>query len=507
MPKAYPIGQLESSPEGREAFLQVVQGCLQGVAPELVTALVVAARRRDPEAVLALEEALLRSVLAAAGRMVAGFLQVLHRDAAWVAGTVGRARAGAGRPTRSRGWRSTPVASLGGVRMLVHTPYVADDLRGRPGPTRARGRRGPSGGGRYPVLDALGIAHGATPALRSEVARQTVRGSSFEEARAALSERGIVLDRKTVRDIALDLGSAALVQREARQHAARDGAVLTEELAGRRVVVSVDGGRIRLREGGDRGRRGKRKGRRYRTPWREPKVIAIYVIDEKGRKVSDLPIVYDATLCDADATFSILATELKLRGGQNALELIMVGDGAPWIWNRAEELARTVGLDPAKITEVADFYHAVEHLTAIAELCTRWTEDRRKRWVKSMRHKLVQGKVLEVIAAAKALCRGRNARRLRTEVEYFETRKSRMRYRTFRRRGIPLGSGAVESAIRRVVNLRLKGPSMFWRGPNAERMLHLRAYFKAGRWDELMRRVLYRSPDGGPAPEAVRVAA
>lgn len=43
-----------------------------------------------------------------------------------------------------------------------------------------------------------------------------------------------------------------------------------------------------------------------------------------------------------------------------------------------------------------------------------------------------------------------------------------------------MGSGAVESAIRRVINLRLKGPSIFWRGPNAERVLHMRAYLKAG---------------------------
>ncbi len=112
-----------------------------------------------------------------------------------------------------------------------------------------------------------------------------------------------------------------------------------------------------------------------------------------------------------------------------------------------------------------------------------------------------------VIQAARAHCRGRNARRIRTEVAYFEERKDRMRYRAFRRRGIPLGSGAVESAIRRVINLRLKGPSIFWRKQNAERVLHMRSYLKAGRWDELMRRVLHRSPDGEPTGAARRMVA
>jgi len=82
-----------------------------------------------------------------------------------------------------------------------------------------------------------------------------------------------------------------------------------------------------------------------------------------------------------------------------------------------------------------------------------------------------------------------------------------MRYDEFRRRGIPQGSGAVESAIRRVVNLRLKGPSIFWRGPNAERMLHLRCYLKAGRWAELMLRVMHRSPSGLPTRERLCEAA
>ena len=80
-------------------------------------------------------------------------------------------------------------------------------------------------------------------------------------------------------------------------------------------------------------------------------------------------------------------------------------------------------------------------------------------------------------------------------------------YADFARRGIPLGSGGVESAIRRVVNLRLKGPSIFWRKGNAECMLHLRSYLKAGRWDELMRRVMHRSPDGKPAASALSQAA
>jgi len=116
--------------------------------------------------------------------------------------------------------------------------------------------------------------------------------------------------------------------------------------------------------------------------------------------------------------------------------------------------------------------------------------------------------VLEAITKeARALARGRNAGKILTEVRYLESRREMMRYDEFRRRGIQQGSGAVESAVRRVVNLRLKGPSIFWRGPNAERMLHLRCYLKAGRWIELMLRVMHRSPIGLPTQGELRNAA
>lgn len=507
MTHSYPIGAPAFIPERRDQFARLVRESLGVVLEGVVASLDLAAEERSPVAFFAAEQSIVRELMMAASHVAAGLLSYLHRDCRWVQERVAVARGRRPHATRSRGWRRTPVQFLGGARLLIETPYCVRDLRARPGRRRGSGRRGASGSGFYPVLEGSGIAERATPALRSEVARQTVRASSFEEAREALAERGIELDKKSVRTIALDVGACALEQREARLDAAREGRVFSDELAGKRIVVSVDGGRIRMREGGRRGRRGKRKHRRFRTPWREPKLLAVYVIDKKGKKVADVPMIYDGTLGDADATFKILCAELKLRGAARAAEIILVGDGAPWIWNRADDLARTLDLEPRKIVQVADFYHAVEHLTAIADLCRGWPEARRKRWVRRMRRLLKAGGVEEVIEIATALCRGRNASKIRTQVEYFEERKHRMRYRAFRRRGIPLGSGAVESAIRRVINLRLKGPSIFWRGPNAERMLHLRAYFKAGRWDELMLRVMYASPCGSCAAQVNRDAA
>jgi len=63
--------------------------------------------------------------------------------------------------------------------------------------------------------------------------------------------------------------------------------------------------------------------------------------------------------------------------------------------------------------------------------------------------------------------------------------KKRMNYKEVCELKLPIGSGAVESAIRRVINLRLKGASIYWLEEMAEAMLMLRSYYKAGRWNTL----------------------
>ena len=74
------------------------------------------------------------------------------------------------------------------------------------------------------------------------------------------------------------------------------------------------------------------------------------------------------------------------------------------------------------------------------------------------------------------------------EIDYLDKHEAHLRYDWFKYRGSPLGSGAVESAIRRVINLRLKGNGIYWREENAEAMLVLRAAALTGRWQETMER-------------------
>ena len=98
---------------------------------------------------------------------------------------------------------------------------------------------------------------------------------------------------------------------------------------------------------------------------------------------------------------------------------------------------------------------------------------------------LIRWSLEQVIAAVRSICRGRHSKAIRTHREYFIKHQSRMAYAKLMALKLPIGSGAIESTVRRVVNLRLKGPSICWCRASAEAILLLRSYYKAGRWNLL----------------------
>ncbi|ETR69370.1 MAG: hypothetical protein OMM_09657, partial [Candidatus Magnetoglobus multicellularis str. Araruama] len=75
-------------------------------------------------------------------------------------------------------------------------------------------------------------------------------------------------------------------------------------------------------------------------------------------------------------------------------------------------------------------------------------------------------------------------------LEYFEKHKNHMKYALFLEKKISIGSGVVESAVRRVINLRFKGNGCLWKDKIVEGLMHLRSFFKAGRWRDLILRVI-----------------
>ena len=249
-------------------------------------------------------------------------------------------------------------------------------------------------------------------------------------------------------------------------------------------MISTDGGRIRLRET-KRGPKTKKGRRRYTGAWREPKVLLIYVVDAEGKREASFAPVIDATLKGPDAVFALLRTYLQRLRITQADQVLFIADGAPWIWKRVPLLVHALGLAADQVHELLDFYHAAEHLGKVAALRKDWSAKDRGRWRNRQRRLLLRGEVERVIAAVRNLCRGRNSKAIRTQRDYFIKNQSRMAYAKLTAMKLPIGSGAIESTVRRVVNLRLKGASIFWCRASAEAILLLRSYYKAGRWNLL----------------------
>jgi len=364
-------------------------------------------------------------------------------------------------------------------------------------PGRRRHKGGKNGSAIYPALDALGIRHHTTPALASEVARNVTEGPSLKTAQERLARYGIILDIKVIKRISEYFAQAGLSVRKAWLKTGGEALCSLipkeETLAGKRVVIGTDGGRCRTRETklGRFAIGKKRHG--YKTDWREPKVLVVRTFDKEGRvERNELP-VYDATLGNADALFELLNAHLRARHIQDALEIVCVCDGAPWIWERMKPMLMGLGVDSSKVTEVLDFYHALEHITVVADGRKMWSPKKRSRWMNSMRRLLIDGKLDALLSEIRKLARGRAASKVKTEIRYFEQNRERTRYDLLREKKLPIGSGATESAIRQIVNMRLKGAGMFWKIENAEAFLHLRCYLKARRWDA-MERAVFGSP-------------
>jgi len=301
--------------------------------------------------------------------------------------------------------------------------------------------------------------------------------SSFEEVSDLFGDRGIHVGVNTIRNIAKQVAFRARTTKE------MDGLELPEKLDGRRVVISTDGGRIRIRKN-KRGPKTPKGRRRYRTDWREPKLLIIYVVDEQGKADRCFSPFIDATLNGPDAVFGMISYYLKKLAIERADQVMFIADGARWIWTRFKELIKNLNL-AGRVYQLIDYYHAVEHLAKVAELKKSWEPSERKRWVRKHRRLLLKGQIDRVIESIRSVCQGRISKQLKRERNYFLRNKERMRYSEICKENLPIGSGAVESAIRRVINLRLKGASIYWLEETAEAMLMLRSYYKAGRWNTL----------------------
>jgi hypothetical protein len=377
------------------------------------------------------------------------------------------------------------VRLLGGLVLYLSTLYC--------GPVTRTGRgRGREGTGLYPELAALGILEGATPALVSRVGRQCALLPSYQIAQRELAASGTSLGIKVVHRIARQLGAAVLTCRRRDLLRWRAGTLPAgSELVGKRVAAMIDGGRTRLRTviRKQKGRgKGKKQRRRYKAEWREPKLLIIFEVDEQGRMKKETRPWIDGTFAGPDEAMELLTFHLHRRGAAQAEVVVFVADGAPWVWERLDWVQQRVGLPVERVVQVLDWCHAGHNLSLALEALGLPQQERQQHY-KELRRCLREGWWGVVVAELERLgAAAGNPKGLEQPLGYLikHGEAGHLDYKRLRRRGLPQGSGAIESAIRRVINLRLKGPGLMWHEENAEGALALRAAAVSTRWEEAM---------------------
>jgi hypothetical protein len=381
---------------------------------------------------------------------------------------------------RFKGFKPTSIRLLSGQALAIESPYFT-----KVPPKAHRGRKRKAKNGCHLALAYLGLIDRCSAVLASAAVQAALLCPSLEIAHRTLASFGIAMNVKTIRRLCLSLGDQALENRHRI-------ALSDDDSVDKRIVfICIDGGRLRERKA-KRGRiPAKLKYRGYNTDWREPTQIVIQWLDADGNACKEIVPLYDATMADVDGAFELLEDYLRQIDLSKSDGVIFCADGASKYWKRFSALAER--LEVSACFEIIDYTHAKQNLKLVTDKLPKTLGDKKRTAiVKEWKNLLWQGNLAEIQRQIREFIKypGKLKQALKKFNDYFMKNIRRMQYAAFKLLNLPTGSGCVESAIRRVINLRLKSPGIFWKRETAEVMLFLRSTLLCGRWNIMLENML-----------------
>jgi len=337
--------------------------------------------------------------------------------------------------------------------------------------------------GQFPIDVELDVEKTEfSPGVRRMMARVGSEGSSFDCGREQLHLlAGLEVTTKAVERIAEQIGADIAAGEQAEIHKALQ---LRLPVVGGPSIpvmyVEMDATGVPVVRKETEGRIGK-EGERART--REVKIGCVFTqtrVDEEGWPVRDEDsTTYVAAIEPASEFSRRLYTEADRRGWDRARLKVVLGDGAIWIWNIADEHFPGA-------TQIVDLCHARQHLWNQAAKLHPTDEPAKRRWVMIHQVLLDGGEIEKLVAALRLLAENNTplAEPLHTEAEYFERNTERMRYPKFRAAGLFVGTGVIEAACKTVIGTRLKRSGMFWTVRGANAIIALRCHYLSGRFED-----------------------
>ena len=248
------------------------------------------------------------------------------------------------------------------------------------------------------------------------------------------------------------------------------------------LYVQMDGTGVPVVKKETVGRQGKTQGQPAHT--REAKLGCVFTQttwDEKGYPIRDLDsTTYTGAIETAEEFGKRLYLEAWKRGWSRAEKKVVMGDGAEWIWNLAEQHF------PGAV-QIVDLFHARQHLWELARKLHPNDEANQKAWMKVHQRRLLdKGKIEKLVGALRSIdvTNPEVAEKIRIEADYFERNAERMRYPKFRRQHLFVGSGVIEAGCKTVIGSRLKQSGMFWTVRGANAIVALRCCHLNGRFED-----------------------
>jgi hypothetical protein len=246
------------------------------------------------------------------------------------------------------------------------------------------------------------------------------------------------------------------------------------------LYVQMDGTGVPVVKAETEGRPGKVPGQSAHT--REAKLGCVFMQtgwDQDGYPIRDPDSTTYVGAIETAAEFGQrIYWEAWNRGWSRAAKKVVMGDGAEWIWNIADQYF------PGSV-QIVDLYHARQHLWDIARALYPADSARQQRWILRHEPKLDQGNIEKLVCYLRSLHPPSSevADKIANEAAYFEKNADRMRYPEFRRQHLFVGSGVVEAGCKTVIGSRLKRSGMFWSVSGANAVLALRCCVLNGRFE------------------------
>ena len=168
---------------------------------------------------------------------------------------------------------------------------------------------------------------------------------------------------------------------------------------------------------------------------------------------------------------------------EDKVRIAVIGDGAPWIWNRIREI-----YPDAK--KVLDFFHCSQYLHDLANAQYGKNSQKAREWVEATLTRLSMNNADQIIAGIKRMKpRTDEAKdQIQKTVRYLSERKDMVNYGSLKRGGYHIGSGGIESSNKFIANVRLKRSGAWWYPSNANNILKLRCAKYNKTFDRIMKK-------------------